>query len=493
MNSATQSARSAAGSVAEQLRPLGERRRARAAGLRRRGGRAEQRPRPLGVPLPHRRPAPGRVQLAPPVVGHRQRHDLLRRTPAEPPAASVPAAPPPPTGPATRTVRPGPTGGFGTTPSRCMPASHSCGASTAIVARAVAAAVDGHAGRRPRRHPPGERRAGQRGQQLGGRGPDVAAAVGQRLLQERLVRRGQPRAQRVEEHQPVLGPLRRPGRGQQRQRAAAGSRARRAASRATRSANSPSSHSRSHAPPVVLGSGQRGAAARRAAQRELPVRVEPGQPQRRAARRRRAPAGRRSVRARAASSSAGSTRRRGRGSRARWPRPATGAAARSGRAPCPGGRRRRGAGPVGEQHAPAGARPRRGSGGRGSSRRGLRPRRRPARAAARPAAARSARPPRPAARPARPCPARRARRRAPLGAEQRRGDELLPRQAPRCGRGPCAAGRSSRGAGGAGHGSCRSVRAVLGQVEASGSASCGSRPEPRQHSGTASPGPPARP
>ena len=83
MNPATHSARSAAAERRQQLRPLGQRHRPRPAGLRR-GRRPEQRPRPPGVPLPHRRPAPRRVQLALPVVRHRQRHDLLRRTPAEP-------------------------------------------------------------------------------------------------------------------------------------------------------------------------------------------------------------------------------------------------------------------------------------------------------------------------------------------------------------------------------------------------------------------------
>lgn len=45
--------------------------------------------------------------------------------------------------------------------------------------------------------------------------PGRCGSVGQCLLQELLVLRAQTTAQRVEEHQPVLGPLGRPRRGQQ--------------------------------------------------------------------------------------------------------------------------------------------------------------------------------------------------------------------------------------------------------------------------------------
>ena len=176
----------------EELRPLGDRRGPGRAG-RGRGRRTEQGPRPLRVALAHRGPAPGGVQLARPVVGDRQRHDLL------PPGARRTAPARRPSGvastncPSHQDRSPRPVGGTATTPSRCIPASHSCGASTAMDApRPRTVGVD--ARRRTGRHPPGERRGGQGGEQLGRRGAHVAAAVGERLLQELLVRRRRARS-----------------------------------------------------------------------------------------------------------------------------------------------------------------------------------------------------------------------------------------------------------------------------------------------------------
>lgn len=76
---------------------------------------------------------------------------------------------------------------------------------------------EAYGGQRALRHPVAECGAGQRGEQLGGGGPDVLAAVAERGLQERLVGRAQSLLQGVQEEQPVLGPLGRPGPGEQRE------------------------------------------------------------------------------------------------------------------------------------------------------------------------------------------------------------------------------------------------------------------------------------
>lgn len=112
---------------------------------------------------------------------------------------------------------PRPDGGAATTPSRSIAASHSCGASTATEASSpVRSGLTQDSARDAIR--PHERRLRQRGEQFGRGRADVAAAVGERLFQEGLVHRGEPGAQRVEEHQPVLGPLGGPGGREQHER-----------------------------------------------------------------------------------------------------------------------------------------------------------------------------------------------------------------------------------------------------------------------------------
>lgn len=137
--------------------------------------------------------------------------------------------------------------------------------------------VDGHTRPRPDRHPRGQRRTGQGGQQFRRRRPDVAAAVGQGLLHERLVVRAQARAQGVEEHQPVLGPFRRPCR---REQVACGGRF---AGAQCGEQGDPFGE-QALLPElldslVVLEAWQGRSAARGRAQGEPPVRVQPGQPQ----------------------------------------------------------------------------------------------------------------------------------------------------------------------------------------------------------------------
>lgn len=130
---------------------------------------------------------------------------------------------------------------------------------------------------RPRRHPRGERRTGQRGQQLRRRGPDVAAPVGERPLQERFVRRAQPGAQGVEEHQPVLGPLGRPGGGEQLARGPGVLGPYRCEQRDPLGEETLLPElSRALG---VIRAGQCGAAAGQRPQGEAPVRVQPGEPQ----------------------------------------------------------------------------------------------------------------------------------------------------------------------------------------------------------------------
>ena len=163
----------------------------------------------------------------------------------------------------------------------------------------------------------------------------------------------------------------------------------------------------------------------RVAQRELPVRVEPGQPQpaRPRERQRLRAADRYGHGPRPAGRGAG---RRARGSRARWPRPATGEAVRPGRGRCRGVRRRS-------------AEPSRAGGREQQSSAAAPP---PwAEADARPPAPARARAPAPGGQQPRSVPdglhGRRvqqrrhaaARRRAPLGAQQRGGDELSPARA----------------------------------------------------------------
>lgn len=157
-----------------------------------------------------------------------------------------------------------------------MLASHSCGASTTIEGvprvRSTATQV-----LYPRRHPRGERRTGQRGQQFRCRGPDVAAPVGERPLQERFVRRAQSGAQGVEEHQPVLGPLGRPGGGEQLARGPG-------VLGPYRGEQCDPLGEETLLPellraPGVLWAGQRGAAAGQRPQGEAPVRVQPREPQ----------------------------------------------------------------------------------------------------------------------------------------------------------------------------------------------------------------------
>ena len=252
-------------------------------------GGAQQRPRPVGVPLAHGGAAPRVVQLRTPVVGHRERDDRRRVQAAETFAPAVEGrrlhqlAEPP--------------GAFAASGRRFGGHAVPLHAGVALV-RSLD--VDGRADRfrcgvRTRAgssgrggqpvqadagagalcHPGRQRGAGQRGQQLGGRRADVTAAVRQRLFQERLVARREALAQGVEEHQPVLGALGGPRRGEQvqaRLRVAAAQR-------------------RQHRDPLreqalfpqrpdalrILGAGQRGAAD--AAEGVLPVVVEPRQPQ----------------------------------------------------------------------------------------------------------------------------------------------------------------------------------------------------------------------
>lgn len=148
--------------------------------------------------------------------------------------------------------------------------------------RHVPRTVHRHARGRPHRHPRGQRRRGQRRQQLGRRRPCVAAAVGQRPLQEGLVVRAESGAQGVQEHQPVLGPLRRPRLLQQ------GARGGRVAGAQGGEQRDPlGEEALLPEPPYALRVAEvrrRGAAAGGRAQGEPPVRVEPGQPQRARAR-----------------------------------------------------------------------------------------------------------------------------------------------------------------------------------------------------------------
>ena len=387
MNPATHSARSAEPSVPSSFARSARDTAPGPPGLRCRG-RPEQRPGPGRVPLPHRRPAPRRVQFALPVVRHGQRHDLLRRTPAEPPGPGGErgrlhqlAEPPGPFAPARR--RPS-----ATTPSRSMPASHSCGASTAIAAPvavplwSTATHDAARAAIRPASAEPGSADSNS-----------AAVARTLRLRSANACSRNGSSAS----HSPVRSESRNISRSSARSvaqvvasssRAAAASCARIAARSATRSANRPSCHSRWSA--LVLR--RRAARLRRpvshAARTSSPRSAGPATG--RADPAKVSAAGRRSVRPRAASSSAGSSC-----GGAANPRSFAGAShwgsssIRSGavplRPPPPG------AGPVGEQHRQPARGAGGGSAGRGSCSGRLRPCRRPARAAARPAAVRSPR------------------------------------------------------------------------------------------------------
>lgn len=139
----------------------------------------------------------------------------------------------------------------------------------------VAGEVRAHTGQRAGRHPVGQRRLGQCGQQLGGGRADIAAAVGEGLLQEGFVQRGQAGAQRVEEHQPVLGPLGAPRGREQRECFGGIMRPDRREQRDPLGEQTllPQPGDRFR----LRRAGQR-RAARGAAQRELPLGVQPGQP-----------------------------------------------------------------------------------------------------------------------------------------------------------------------------------------------------------------------
>ncbi len=246
------------------------------------GRRAEQRPRPLGVPLPDRGPAPGGVQVALPVVGHGQRDDLLAAS--GPPNRARPgrqrrrlhqlAQPPGPFAPPGGRLRARPRPAPSPRRTRAAPPPTIRGP-VCVRSRADAAAG-------PLRHPRRQRGAGQRGQQLGRGGPDVAAAVGQRLFQERLV--GGATGRRAASRGTSAGPRPAPWPRSSASRAQAGRRVRAAAaavSSATRSANRPSSHSCRTPARCPRGTGPALATAgrRSRAQRELPVRIQPRQPQ----------------------------------------------------------------------------------------------------------------------------------------------------------------------------------------------------------------------
>ncbi len=136
--------------------------------------------------------------------------------------------------------------------------------------------VETDAGDRPARHPARERRGRQGGEQLGGGGTDIAAAVAEGLLQELLVRAGQAGPQRVEEHQPVLRPFGGPGGREE------GETGRRVMCPYGAEQGDPLGEQAlvPQAAHTLLVPGVReGAARARAAQGEPPLGVEPGQPQ----------------------------------------------------------------------------------------------------------------------------------------------------------------------------------------------------------------------
>ena len=104
-----------------------------------------------------------------------------------------------------------------------MPASHSCGASTVSVGVLRASMVEGHAGRGPGRHP--RRRAPSRGARRAARRPwrgRCGCGRSRACSRNGSSASDRPRAQRVEEHQPVLRPLRAPRWWRAGPRAAAG-------------------------------------------------------------------------------------------------------------------------------------------------------------------------------------------------------------------------------------------------------------------------------
>ena len=404
MNSATHSARSAVRQRRQQLRPLGERRRARAAGRRCGRRRAEQGARPLGVALAHRRPAPRRVQL---VAASRPRPAAPRSPPAvRPPSrsASVDSGAASTNWPSHQDRSPRPAGGLGHHPV----ALHARVALVRRLDRQRRPRAVRRCGPRPTHDAaraairPASAESRQRRQQLGRRRPDIAAAVGQRLLQERLVRR--PPAPCAASRGTSAGP--RPAPSPRSSPAARGAAA--ASRRPYRRQQGdplgeqallpqPLDRRRVRRRPAAAGAAR----PRRAARTASPGSAGPATA--RAARRRPAPAGagpyvpgpRPAARAAAAAGAAVTVFVR--------PRPATGAAAPSDPGAVPRGRPPPdGAGPVGQQlcepspgrrgQAP-GAGPRAAGSGRAARR---------APAADRPGAVRCARPPRPAARPARP-------------------------------------------------------------------------------------------
>ena len=237
----------------------------------------------------------------------------------------------------------------------------------------LAGPVQGHAGRRPPRHPPASAEPGS---------ADSSSAAVARTLRLRSdsahSRNGSsasesPLAQRVQEHQPVLGPLGRPGRGEQ--RAAPPLRVVRAGPLAEER------HPLREQPLLPKELYGFGVPGRRAAPRrpDAPRSAKRHSGLSRASHSPRGPAkvsacGRRSVRARAASSRARTVRQRARGNPARSRRPATAGAARPDPAPRPapppGMRGRR---TVGEQLCQAAdarppATPAAASGGAGSGR-----------------------------------------------------------------------------------------------------------------------------
>lgn len=299
MKPATQSARSDGGRLASSFD--------------RSAGEAVPGPFAGGVEGPRAAPVPSRDRAAArrPCTRRRAAHRPSRRRPAVPRARAPPgrrtsparrrAGWPPPTDRATRTVLRAPRAA----PAPLRPAA-SRGRTRAApppprtpCPRAVGIDTGGGAVR----HPAGERGTGERGQQLGGCGTYVTAAVRQGLLQEGLVVRREAGPQGVEEHEPVLGPFRGP-RGDEQGAALPGSWSRRAPSSATRSAKRPSCQSRR----TAAGSDVSG----RRASRDEARRANRHSGLSEASQSPRGPAnastcGRRSVRALAASSSAGSS------------------------------------------------------------------------------------------------------------------------------------------------------------------------------------------
>ena len=206
MKRAAHAARSASGQHRQQLGRV-------AWALReRRGGRADQGPRPVGVALPDGRPAPGRVQILLPARRRPAARRSLRRSArraarstrsgaASTNCTQPPGAFPPPGGRLRARRR------HAAWPRRTRAAPR-----RRYPRRAFAGSGSRrHARTGTRRHAGGQRGAGEAASS------SAAVARTVRLRSASACSRNgssaghRPSAQRVEEHQPVLGPLRGPG------------------------------------------------------------------------------------------------------------------------------------------------------------------------------------------------------------------------------------------------------------------------------------------